>query len=329
MQTGLMGTTMTSTWDPELDGLVPEVRAMNEVLRSFMAAVPSFATPEGLVQLRSGANPLAGPPCPWAIERRVPGPPGCDHEVPIRVLVPPESTSPRGVYLDLHGGGWCIGSAASGDQHNAAIAESADVVVVSVDYRLAPEDPWPAGADDCEAATRWVLEHAPSEWGTDRLVIGGGSAGAHLAAVTLLRLHETDGVDDAIAGANLVFGPYDLGLTPSQRASDDALVIPLDVLEACYTHTFVGLDREARRHPTISPLYADLTRFPPTLLTVGTEDPLLDDSLFFAHRLRTAGVEVELAVYPECPHGFPAFPSEMARVANERIGAWISARFDT
>ncbi len=152
-----------------------------------------------------------------------------------------------------------------------------------------------------------------AEFGTDRLVIGGGSAGGHLSVLTLLRLRDRHDALGAIAAANLVAGAFDLGMTPSQRTSEDALIIPLATLEACYRHFLPGLDREARRDPSISPLYADLTGMPPALFTTGTLDPVLDDSIFLAGRWRAAGSHAELAIYPEAVHGFAAFPTEMAR----------------
>src|SRR5690606_24582730 len=120
------------------------------------------------------------------------------------------------VYLHIHGGGWVLGAADQQDVLLQRIAEGAGVAVVSVDYRLAPEHPFPAAPDDCAAAASWVLENAASEWGTERLLVGGESAGAHLTALTLLRLRDRMGAPDAVSAANLVFGAYDLSMTPSQ-----------------------------------------------------------------------------------------------------------------
>jgi acetyl esterase/lipase len=308
--------------DPALDAFLDETRNMNDLVRAFMVNVPSFSTSEGLAALRADGGFFASGEVEGVIERELPGPAGA---IPARCFVP---DTVNAVYLELHGGGWCIGAARSGDATNAEMARDASVVVVSIDYRLAPEHPFPAGPDDCEAAALWLVEHARAEWGTERLLIGGGSAGAHLSALTLLRLRDRHGEDavDRFVGANQLFGAYDLGMTPSQRASAGALVIPLDVMEACYSHFLPTLDREARRDPACSPLYADLTGLPPALFTVGTLDPLLDDSLFMAARWAAAGNETELAVYPESIHGFPAFPTEMARHARERIGRWIAAK---
>lgn len=313
---------MSAFGDLDLDVHVEETRRMNELIGAFMASVPSFATPEGLAELRANDGFFAGEPVAGVVERDLPGPAGA---VPARVHV---ADRVEAVYLDIHGGGWCIGSALAGDATNAELARNAGVAVVSIDYRLAPEHPWPAGADDCEAAALWLLEHARSEFGTDRLFIGGGSAGAHLAAVTLLRLRDRQGADAVarFAGANLVFGAFDLGMTPSQRRSHEGLVIPLATLEACYAATFPGLDAEERRDPAISPLYADLAGLPPALFTVGTADPVLDDSLFMAARWQAAGNEARLEVYPEAPHAFPSFPIEMARIARERMTAFVADR---
>ena len=309
--------------DPALLVHVPETRKMNELVAAVMPTVPSFGTPEGLAQLRAGIPAVGEPePCPWAVDCTIPGPDGTD--LVLRVLVPPEVTTPAGVYLDFHGGGWCIGSAGYEDKYNVALAEAAGVVVVSVDYRLAPEHRWPAQADDGEAAARWLVDEASSMWGTDRLVIGGHSAGAHLAAVTLLRLRDRVGSVAPFVGANLVYGCYDLGMTPSMRRGHDALVIPRRSIDAIFEHLLPGVDAEGRRDPSISPLYADLDGMPPALFTVGTSDPLLDDSLFMAARWRAAGSPADLAVYPEATHSFPGYPTEMARLANDRIHRFVT-----
>jgi len=308
--------------DDALDALVDETRNMNDLVQAFMGSVPSFTTTEGLAALRADGGFFASAEVDAVIERELPGPAGT---IPARCFVPDVVDA---VYLELHGGGWCIGAARSGDAANSELAQAANMVVVSIDYRLAPEHPFPAGPDDCEAAALWLIDQSRNEWGTDRLLIGGGSAGAHLSALTLVRLRDRHGQDavDHFVGANQIFGAYDLGMTPSQRASADSLVIPLDVMEACYSHFLPGLDREARRDPAYSPLYADLAGLPPALFTVGTLDPLLDDSLFMAARWDAAGNETTLAIYPESIHGFPAFPTEMARHAREHMRDWLIER---
>jgi acetyl esterase len=193
------------------------------------------------------------------------------------------------------------------------------VCAISVDYRLAPEHPYPAGPDDCEDAALWLLDRGAKELGApERLTIGGESAGAHLAVTTLLRLRDRHGVSGAFRAANLVYGVYDLSMTPSQRNwGDRNLVLSTPIMRwfgACFTG-----DRslDELRDPDLSPLYAELHDLPPALFTVGDQDPLLDDSLFMAARWGAAGNDAELEVWPESVHGFNLFPLALARAANE------------
>jgi acetyl esterase/lipase len=226
------------------------------------------------------------------------------------------------VYLHLHGGGWTLGAADQQDALLDFIAQELGVAVVSVGYRLAPEDRYPAGPDDCEAAAAWLVEQAHSEFGSDRLLIGGESAGAHLSAVTLLRMRDRHGAADRFLGANLVFGLYDFGLTPSvRRWGERNLVLSTPVIE-WFTDCFLGdMPPEQRRGPDISPLHADLSDLPPAFFTVGELDPLLDDSLFMAARWHAAGNHAEIVICPESVHGFIAFPNDIGvRSLAQQVG---------
>lgn len=214
-----------------------------------------------------------------------------------------------GVYLHIHGGGWTFGSADGQDERLWQLAVEARLAVVSVEYRLAPEHPFPAGPDDCEAAARWLVEHAAAEFGTRRLLIGGESAGAHLSVVTLLRLRDRHGITGAFRAAHLLFGPYDLSMTPSQRSfGSRRLLSNTDTLRGSYGLFTPGMEAEQRRDPEVSPLFADLTGLPPARIVVGTEDPLLDDSLFLSARWQAAGAPVQLGVVAGAMHGFTLFP---------------------
>jgi acetyl esterase len=226
--------------------------------------------------------------------------------VRVRVFVPDRVD---GVYLHFHGGGWAFGSADGQDERLWLLAERARLAVVSVDYRLAPEHPFPAGPDDCEVAARWLVKHAAAEFGTERLLIGGESAGAHLSVVTLLRLRDRHGVTGAFRAAHLLFGPYDLSMTPSQRSfGSRRLLSNTDTLRRTYELFTPGIGAEQRRAPEVSPLFADLAGLPAARIVVGTEDPLLDDSLFLARRWQAAGAPVQLAVVAGAMHGFTLFP---------------------
>jgi acetyl esterase/lipase len=246
--------------------------------------------------------------------------------VPVRIFVP---ETVNAVYLHIHGGGFAIGTAAMNDVSNAEIARTCKFAVVSVDYRLAPEHPYPAGPDDCETVARWLVESSDGEFGTRKLIIGGESAGGNLSAVTLLRVRDRIGAIDRFVGANLVYGAYDLTGSPSARgANDDSLVLKPSDMDAFGRFYLGDDDVESRLAPDVSPLYADLTGLPPALFTVGGADPLVDDSLFMAARWQIAGNDSELAFYPECPHGFDMFPSKVALKARARQMQWMASQVE-
>jgi acetyl esterase/lipase len=300
-------------WDPGLDALAAETRAFNAKIPK--EATPARWTPEAIAKARDLGQVMGGvfasKPGAGFEERTIPGPAG---PIRLRVLVPDGA---RAAYLDIHGGGFFMGAPEMDDGGNAALAKHARVATVAVGYRLAPEHPYPAGPDDCEAAALWLLANAKRELGVERLLIGGGSAGANLAAVTLLRLRDRHQSAGRFAAANLVFGVFDVSGTPSQ------IRLGIGSFRDLY---LPGRDAAARKHPDVSPLYADLAGLPPALFTVGTADSLYDDSLFMAMRWRAAGNEAELAVYPDCVHGFTVFPTALARAANAHITAWVAAR---
>ena len=302
-----------SLFDPALEAHLEETRKLNA--RIPPEALPPEWTPAMIARARDLSRVMGGvfadAGIPGFEERAIRGPAG---ELRLRVFTPERVDA---VYLDVHGGGFFMGTPAMDDRANAALARRAGVATVSVGYRLAPEHPYPAAPDDCEAAALWLVANARREWGTERLLIGGASAGATLAALALLRLRDRHGAAGAFRGANLVYGVYDLAGTPSQLRAG----VP------SYRDLYLpGRSAEERRSPEVSPLHADLAGLPPALFTVGTADPLLDDSLFMALRWRAARSEAELAVYPESIHGFDVFPTAMARAAGERIGAFVSSR---
>lgn len=279
----------------------------------------------------ASASPLRGPDNPDELRevraRQVATPPPTDssavsqvveaagRRVPVRILVP-RGTAPRGVLLDLHGGGFYLGSAARRDVRNRQLADALGVAVVGVDYRLAPEHPWPAAPDDCETAALWLVSHAEERFGTARFAISGFSAGSTLAMTTLLRLRDRGAITPFV-GATLQFGTYDLsGLTPAGRLIADEYFI-----QAYAGH---ATDRTV---PDISPVYGDLRGLPPIQIIVGSGDVLLTDNLAMAGQLCAAGGEVDLRIYPEAPHAFTSRPTGMARAALHDIEHWLTHRF--
>jgi len=241
------------------------------------------------------------------------------NKIPLRVVAPAQ---PRGVYLHLHGGGWVLGGADMQDPMLERIADNTGQAVVAVEYRLAPEDPNPAGPDDCETAAAWLVEHAKREFGTDVLTIGGESAGGHLTAVTVLRMRDRHGYT-GFRGANIVYGAFDLSLTPSQRQFGNARLVLRTIDMQQFYNAFLPTITD-RRVPDVSPLYADLKGLCPALFTVGTKDALLDDTLFMHARWVAAGNEAELAIYPGGVHGFTLFPSDLSKSAMVRMDAFLN-----
>jgi len=244
--------------------------------------------------------------------------PGIDRDVPLRVYIP---DTVKGVYLHIHGGGFMLGRAHQSDEGMVRLAQECQVATCSVDYRLAPEDPYPAGPDDCENAALWLVENAKKEFGTDVVIIGGESAGANLSVVTMLRMRDRHGYT-GFAAANLVYGVYDLSMTPSTRNWGET---PNYVLTTRLMEWFNDnyLFAEKQTDPDVSPLYADLANLPPALFTIGTQDPLLDDSLFMHARWLAAGNASEIAIYPGGIHAFNAFPTKIAHEANSRMEVFI------
>lgn len=300
-----------------------ETQEFNAQLLEVLASAPAITdTPvEATRRAREEGTSVSGPVIlsDMAEERKIEGPGG---DVTLRIFAP---ENPRGVYLHIHGGGWVLGRAHLQDPRNEAIARTCSATVVSVDYRLAPEHPYPAALDDCEAAALWVAENAKAEFGTDKLLIGGESAGGHLSATTLIRMRDKHDFT-GFSGANLVYGVYDLSMTPSQRNwGGHNMVLSTDIMDWFYDH-FVPAD--LRRDPDVSPIYADLAGLPPALFTIGTLDPLLDDTLFMERRWAAAGNESELAVYPGGPHGFDGHPTKLAQRArdkmDEAINRWLA-----
>jgi len=304
-----IGSQNVALWDDELEALRPRLK---EEATEFIASGPWHETATATLSLEEQVAghrraSLGGPPSDRAVDRTIAGPAG-----PIRLRTFTHE-QPQGVLLHIHGGAWMAGSPEMMDMLHEILVAKCNIAVVSVDYRLAPEHPYPAGPDDCETAATWLLEHASEEFGSDRLIIGGESAGAHLAAVTLLRMRDKHSAADRFLGANFVFGAYDLSRTPSQRGVGiapgtdilDGTGLPLDLY-------LPGMSEEHRRNPDVSPLYADLRGMPTALFSVGTNDHLLDDTLFMASRWEVAGNQSELLVYPETPHGCIALPSVAA-----------------
>ena len=245
------------------------------------------------------------------------------NEIPLRVIAPQR---PRGIYLHLHGGGWVLGGADMQDPMLERIADNTGQAVVAVEYRLAPEHPYPAGPDDCEAAAAWLVQNGKKEFGTGVLTIGGESAGGHLTAVTILRMRDRHGYT-GFRGANIVYGAFDLSMTPSQHQFGNTRLVLRTIDMQQFYNAFLPTITD-RCVPDISPLYGDLKGLCPALFSVGTKDALLDDTLFMHARWVAAGNDAELAVYPGGAHGFTLFPNNLSRAATTKMDAFLNRVLD-
>ncbi|MCU1462012.1 MAG: Alpha/beta hydrolase fold-3 domain protein [Acidimicrobiales bacterium] len=312
-------------WSDEIDALRAEAR--DAVTQNFAALAdvigdrsnPPADRDERVKQARAQMAKVYAP-SPDAIEREI-------ADVPCRVFVPEGRAS--AVYLHFHGGGMILGAPEMSDIGNADFCRRFGVAVVSVDYRLAPEHPWPAGPDDGVAVAEWLLTKGADEFGSDRVIIGGESAGGYMAAAVTLRIRDELGAIDHVDGVNLVFGVYDWGRSPSQRgirphAGPD--ILDPDGIAFFGELYLPGRTDDERRDPAVSPAFADLRNLPPALMSVGTCDHLLDDTLMLASRWAAAGNEVELFVAPDLPHGFMAFPCEITRRWGETTYRWLGER---
>jgi len=230
------------------------------------------------------------------------------HLVPVtggKVLVRvhhPHGRGPHPLYVFLHGGGWCVGTLEERDPRCRAVVAGANCVVVSLDYRMAPENPAPASLDDCVAAIRYIVANA-AEFGADgsRFAIGGDSAGGNLTAASALRLRDEGGPKAKLL--LLFYGAYTGDTTlPSVIENGEGKILTLKAMEWFYGHYLSG--GASTDDPYIAPIKGDLKGLPPAHLIVGTQDPLLDDSKLFAEALEKAGVPAKLSIYQDQVHVF-------------------------
>lgn len=315
---------MPEPLDPALFGeaaVSDEIRRQNAEIVARIEALPDvWSVPPAVVRDRRARGLGPFPAAPKSARARWVEIEGRHGPIPLRVIEP-SSGPARGVYLHIHGGGWVLGAADQQDPRLERIADATGLAAVSVEYRLAPEHPYPEGPDDCEAAAMWLASGANGALPASVLAIGGESAGANLAVVTLTRLRDRHGLTPFRA-ANLVAGCFDLGLTPSARAfGTEKLVLSTRDIAMFVRHYLVR--GGSPTDPDVSPLFADLRDLPPALFSVGTRDALLDDSLFMAARWTAAGNAADLAVYPGGAHVFQSFPSALTDESLARMDRFL------
>ena len=319
-------------WPEEYEDLREEARdavkaGMEMMARSgVVPARPGPAT-DPVARVKASREDLLrmlGNPAPEGESREIAG----RH---CRVFQPEDSAGAGVLYLHFHGGGMISGAPEISDIGNLAVSRRHGIPVISASYRLAPEHPFPAGVDDGFAVARWLLEKGAKPageggFGARRIILGGESAGGYMAAAVLLRIRDELGAVDRVAGANLVYGVHDWGRNPSHlglRGTDGPDLLSPEGI-SFFTEAYLpGRTDEERRDPAVSPAFADLRGLPPALLSVGTSDHLLDDTLLLASRWSAAGGDVELFVGPDLPHGFGFAACELTRRWEQRTADWF------
>ena len=287
---------------------------------SYLAAAAAAGLPpfESLTPAEARANSerlvtaFAGPTLPVSRveDITIPGPGG---PIPARVYSARTDGQLEPVVAYFHGGGWVVGSLETHDVVGRSLATAAGCLVVAVDYRLAPENPYPAAIDDCWAAVEWLSEHAQEVGGDpSRLAVCGDSAGGNLAAAVALRARDRR---LQIAAQQLVYPVLDHDLeTSTYRANATGMGLTRSAMQAYWDH-YVP-DRRRRAEPDASPLRAeDVSGVAPALVVVCEFDPLLDEGVAYARRLEAAGVPVELSRYDGMIHGFIRMPAVFTRTA--------------
>lgn len=306
----------------------PEMRpAVDPNLKALLDAVPlEFTVTDGVAVAREKLRAVKPPPNmlpQLRIEEQTVGW-GELTDIPVRIYWPPvEQHDNLPVLVYYHGGGWAIGDLDTHDHVARAHSVGAEAIVVSVDYRLAPEHPYPAGVEDAWAALRWVGEHA-AELGGDpeRIAVGGDSAGGNLSAVMALRARDAGGPPLVF---QLLWYPVAVGdiTAPSFIENADAYILNQDVISAFLTWYLPGADlnNPAALPTDVAPANAEtLAGLPPAFIGTAEHDPLRDDGGRYAELLSAAGVAVQHSNEPTMVHGYVslALASPAATEATER-----------
>jgi acetyl esterase len=277
--------------------------------------------PESIPDLRAQVEsfaPLmnAGAPEVARLERAV----AVGEGVRADVIVPP-GTAPFPTLVYLHGGGWSICSSGTHEKLARRLAVGAKAVVINVDYRLAPEHPFPVPLEDCVTAVRWTRANVARYGGDpERLAIGGDSAGANLSAAVINDLH--DAVE--FRAALLIYGAFDLENCPrdyDRYAPEEDPVLPKRAMQMMLDAYVSG--GASVRDPRVSPLFADLRHFPPSCFVVGAVDPLFGESVGMRDTLQALGCECEFHRYAEMPHGFVQLELPEATQAIDAASAFL------
>jgi acetyl esterase len=304
-------------------GLHPQVRALIEAAATHEAeAGPPDLEAERAAYLQTALE-LGGPIEEVARVEDVVIPDAEGGRIRARAYWPTVPADVLGVLVWLHGGGWYVGDIESFDRVTRQLANASGAVCLNVDYRLAPEHPYPAAVRDARAAVAWAAGDGAAQLGTDpaRVVVGGDSAGGNLAAVAAR--HERA----ALRAQLLAYPALDATMAgDSYREFAEGLMLRAQDMEQCWEHYLGDADRA---DPDVSPLNAaDLAGVPPAYIAVAGHDVLRDDGLRYAQALRAAGVDVTVERYDDMVHSFLRWGGvvERARELIEALGEYARRR---
>ena len=307
--------------------LDPQAQALISAMAEAGVELPADVTPEQMRAQMEQSSMAAGDVEEVARteDRTVPGPDG--NDVPVRIYWPTADDGPLPVVVFFHGGGWVIGSIDSHDGTVRQLVNRAGAIFVSVDYRLAPEDKFPAGVEDAYAATAWVADNAASFGGDpERVAVAGDSAGGNLAAVVALMARDRNG--PPLRFQALVYPVTDVrpDLYPSTSQNAQGYFLTRDNMLWFIGH-YITPDQEA--NPYVAPVRADdLSGLPPALVVTAQYDPLRDEGEAYAKAMADAGVDVTTSRYDGMIHGFvslSAFLDKGAAARDEVAAALRSA----
>ena len=281
--------------------LDPEAKASLEKRIEMGVLEPHESSPEEARALQAARPNLPGPEVGSVSDHLAPGPHG---DVPVRVYVPvTDDAGPLPVSMWFHGGGWVIGSVATNDATCRALANAAGAIVVSVDYRLAPEHKFPIPFDDSYAATVWAAENAASLGGDpSRLAVAGASAGGNLSATIALRARDENG--PALAHQSLIYPVTDRDYSrPSYAENGEGYGLSYASM-LWFWDCYLSSEADASNPYVVPMLAEDLSGLPPAFVLTCEYDPLRDEGEAYAERLRAAGVPTKHSRYDGMIHAF-------------------------
>ena len=281
--------------------LDPEAKASLEKRIEMGVLEPHESSPEEARALQAARPNLPGPEMAAVSDHLAPGPHG---DVPVRVYVPvTDDAGPLPVSMWFHGGGWVIGSVETNDATARALAKAAGAIVVSVDYRLAPEHRFPIPFDDSYAATVWAAENAASLGGDpSRLAVAGASAGGNLSTTIALRARDENG--PALVHQSLIYPVTDRDFSrPSYKENGEGYGLSYASM-VWFFDCYLSSEADAS-NPYVAPMLAeDLSGLPPAFVLTCEYDPLRDEGEAYAERLRAAGVPTKHSRYDGMIHAF-------------------------